>query len=101
MGKISYEPRKSMDEDLDVWFGLPKQVRFCSMCSMSNQRPNSKNEYLHDEKSKNATIDFDKQNICVACHNKRKHHQAIDWAQREKELIELCDKYRRTDGRYD
>ena len=101
MGIISYEPRKSMNEDLDVWFGLPKQVKFCSVCNMSNQRPNAKNEYRHDEKTKNVTIDFDVDNICAACRNKQKQHITIDWAKREQELIDLCNKYRRTDGHYD
>ena len=36
---------------------------------------------------------------CHACHNKTNH--SIDWAERERELRELCDQYRKTDGSYD
>jgi N-acetyl sugar amidotransferase len=38
--------------------------------------------------------------ICQGCKNYDKH-QTVDWKKRFKELEELCDKYRRTDGYYD
>lgn len=100
-GILSYEPRKSLNEELDVWFGLPKEVRFCKVCGMSNQRPNTKNEYRHDPKTKNVTIGFNDEQVCAACRNKMKQHKQIDWKVREQELIDLCNKHRRNDGRYD
>ena len=42
---------------------------------------------------------FDHNNICAACNfNKLKWNQTIDWKEREKELIELCNRHSRTDG---
>ena len=35
---------------------------------------------------------------CHACHNKESR---IDWAERERQLRELCDRYRKHDGSYD
>ena len=37
---------------LKTFFGLPKKVIFCKKCCISNQRPNSSVEFLHNIKSK-------------------------------------------------
>ena len=37
---------------------------------------------------------------CDAC-RMAEQKQKIDWEEREKELIEVCNKYRSTDGSYD
>lgn len=82
-------------------YGLPEQVRFCQRCVISNQRPNSSVEFQHTRDSKKATIDFDSRGVCAACRSAELKQTKIDWDSREKELTELCDRFRRTDGRYD
>ncbi|MFX0036480.1 MAG: N-acetyl sugar amidotransferase [Candidatus Hermodarchaeota archaeon] len=85
----------------DVYYGLPKEIKFCKKCVISNQRPNSTLEYLHNIESKKETIHFDNEGICDACRVSERKDTEIDWDKREKELINLCDKYRRDDGYYD
>jgi len=82
-------------------YGLPEEVKFCQRCVISNQRPNSSIEYEHTKDSKKATIDFDSHGVCAACRTAELKHSKIDWASRELELIELCNRFRRTDGHYD
>ena len=67
-------------------YGLPADVRFCRKCTVSNQRPR---------------ITFNEEGVCSACvfaEFKRAH---IDWTERERELIELCDRHRKKNGEYD
>lgn len=85
----------------DVMYGLPKSVSFCKNCCVSNQRPNSAVEYKHTKKSLKKTIAIDDNNICDACHTAKKKQSEIDWAKREAELLELCDKFRSRNGSYD
>jgi len=82
-------------------YGLPSKVEFCKKCVISNQRPNSAVEYTHTKESKKATIFFDENGICDACNYAEKKKSEIDWKQREVQLKELCDKYRKSDGSYD
>ncbi len=90
------------EDQLDVLYGLPRYVQFCTMCNMSNQQPMSSNEYLHSKDSKKTTLSFDDEGVCHACRfNVLKESGEIHWAERERELIELCGQYRRTDGSYD
>ena len=96
-----YAPRRKANDTLEAMYGLPQQVQFCRICCMSNQRPNAKNEYAHKGNTASTTIQFNQDGICAACLHKERQHQEIDWKAREQELIELCNKYRRTDGRYD
>jgi len=85
----------------DSKFGLPRDVVYCKKCVISNQRPNSAIEYNHTQESKKATINFDAFGVCDACSFAERKQNQIDWAEREKELRELCDKYRKNDGSYD
>lgn len=88
--------------DLEVLYGLPEKVLFCKRCNMSNQQPMSSNEYKHDSASKKTTLQFDEEGVCHACKfNDLKKNGEIDWLEREKELQELCDRYRKNDGSYD
>ena len=90
------------EEDLEVFYGLPREVRFCAKCNMSNQQPMSSNEYAHGKDSTKTTLSFDDEGVCHACRfNALKEDGEIDWEERERELIELCDRYRRDDGSYD
>ena len=80
--------------------GLPKQVLYCKKCVISNQRPNSAIEYKNKVNSKKTTINFDSDGVCDAC-NFALQKKKIDWNEREKELLDLCNQYRRSDGKYD
>lgn len=66
-------------------YNLPKEVKFCKKCVISNQRPR---------------ITFDGNGVCSAC-NFAKKKRDTDWATREKSLIELLNKHRRKDGSFD
>jgi N-acetyl sugar amidotransferase len=86
---------------LEVRYGLPREVRFCRRCVISNQRPNSAIEYQHTIQSRKATIAFDKEGVCDACRLAEQKQRGIDWAERQRQLRDLCDRYRRRDGAYD
>jgi len=86
---------------IEVKYGLPEKVVFCKKCVISNQRPNSTVEFKHTKNEKKSTIAFDQNGICSACLVAQKKEQEINWKNREKELTELLDKYRRNDGYYD
>ncbi|CCQ75508.1 N-acetyl sugar amidotransferase [Magnetospira sp. QH-2] len=81
-------------------YGLPAEVTFCKSCVISNQRPNSAVEYEHVKESKKQTINFDDDGVCDACRSTKQKNE-IDWDDRERQLRELCDRYRRNDGGYD
>ena len=65
---------------------IPKSVMWCKKCVNSNQRPR---------------IIFDNEGICSGCRNTEYKNNDIDWKLREKELIELLDQHRRSDGQWD
>lgn len=91
---------KNIKNNLDTKFGLPEEVKFCKKCIISNQRPNSEIETKHTGETKKKTIFFDKDGVCDACNFSLKKKK-IDWKLREKELIDLCNRYRKTNGEYD
>jgi len=78
-------------------FGLPENVKFCSSCVISNQRPQSVVEFKNQDNMKKG-INFNDETLkCDACQynlDKKK----IDWDLREKELIELLSKYKKKSG---
>jgi N-acetyl sugar amidotransferase len=86
--------------ELKAYYGLPADVRFCTRCVMSNQRPNSAVEFKHTINSVKSTMNLDENGVCDACRT-AEQKEKIDWAIREKELVELLDKYRKSDGGYD
>lgn len=98
--EIDFEKFKQENTNLEAKYGLPSEIEFCNKCVISNQRPNSCIEYNHTKESKKETIHLDNSGICDACHTSEKKVN-IDWKQREKELMELCDKHRSKDGSYD
>jgi N-acetyl sugar amidotransferase len=85
---------------MKVKHGLPETVIYCKRCVMSNQRPATHPEFRKASTSDTPTSAFGDDGVCDACryHDLKK---AIDWPERERQLSELCDRYRRTDGRYD
>ena len=93
--------RTKRSEPLEAKYGLPRDVAFCSRCVISNQRPNSTVEYKHTRESKKTTIRFDDEGVCDACRFAERKRGGIDWADRQRELRGLCDRFRRNDGGYD
>ncbi len=89
-----------MNETLDVKYGLPHEVKFCTRCMMSNQRPTSSIEFKHTKDRKHDTLHFDDSGACDACQI-AEQKETIDWNRREEELLKLLDKHRRNDGQYD
>lgn len=86
--------------NLEAKYGLPEKVTFCQRCVMSNQRPASAVEFKHTRESKKVTLAIDHEGVCDACRYANVK-AAIDWAQRERELLVLLDKHRSVDGSYD
>ena len=89
------------EDKLEVKYGLPRSVKFCKRCVISNQRPSSMVEYAHTRTSKKQTILIDEDNICDACRSAERKETQIDWKEREEKLIDLCNMYRSKDGSYD
>jgi N-acetyl sugar amidotransferase len=73
----------SLDKQFDE---LPEDVVYCRNCVVSNQRPRTR---------------FNEEGICSACQWALKKDQVVDWDTRAKELADLCDRFRRSDGQFD
>lgn len=84
----------------EAFYGLPREVTYCTKCIMSNQRPSSYPEFRHTIERKTPSLNIWDDGICDACRCNEKKQQ-IDWKVREEELLVLLDKHRRTDGGYD
>ncbi len=82
-------------------YSLPEEVKFCSLCVISNQKPITLVETKHSNNEKKKTTFFDKDGICDACKWSKIKKKEIDWETREKELIKLLDSYRSKNGSYD
>lgn len=65
---------------------LPDEVFFCRNCVVSNQRPRT---------------EFNADGICSACQWSYEKDFVVDWKLREKELFEVCDRFRSKDGSFD
>lgn len=92
--------KRDGDAGLPAKYGLPREIEFCKTCVLSNQRPNSAVEYSHTTESRKETIVFDANGRCDACRAidlKRK----IDWKERDRQLRELCNRFRSRNGSYD
>lgn len=75
-----------MKRDLIKQYNLSLEVKFCKKCTISNQRPR---------------ITFDAHGVCSACNYAEYKRSKVDWNEREAELIELCNKHRKSNGEYD
>ena len=82
-------------------YGLPKEIVFCKKCVISNQRPNSAIEIQNTAKSIKSTINFNSDGVCDACVFSERKKSQIDWSERESQLVELCNRFRKNDGSYD
>ena len=98
---IDLNPFAKNNPNPSAFYGLPTTVTYCKKCVISNQRPNSAVEYKHTKDSMKATIHFDEHGVCDACNLAERKKHRLDWHEREKQLIELCDKHRKSDGSYD
>jgi len=98
---IAFEKFKGNIDMLEAKYGLPASVKFCKSCVVSNQRPSSAIEYKHTKNSKKNAIKFDDTGLCSACKLTINKKKSINWDDREQELLELCDKHRSIDERYD
>jgi N-acetyl sugar amidotransferase len=67
-------------------YNLPDEIKFCKNCTVSNQRPR---------------ITFDTNGVCSACNFAEFKRTKINWNEREKELVDLCNRYRKNNGDYD
>ena len=74
------------NKTLDKQVQGPQEIKFCTKCVVSNQRPR---------------ITFDENGVCSACQYAELKHNSIDWNEREQQLVKLLDKYRSKDGSYD
>lgn len=82
-------------------YGLPKSVIFCKYCVISNQRPNSTIEFAQKISESKKTINFDDEKVCSACRFNEAKNSDINWEAREKSLLALLEKHRKSDGGYD
>ena len=86
---------------MKTYYNLPEEVIFCERCVMSNQRPGSVPEFRHNRNRDGAKyMHINDDGICDAC-KQAEAKEAIDWQERECELKDLLDRYRRNDGKYD
>jgi len=88
-------------QQLSSCFGLPVGVKFCKRCVFSNQKPSSTPEFLYSLNKEKTGLRIDEEGICDACRYAEIKNRNINWEEREKELLQLLDKYRRRDGNYD
>jgi len=72
-------------KDVIKMYNLPAEVKFCKKCTISNQRPR---------------IFFDEEGVCSACRYAEYKQTKVDWSLREKELKDLCDRFRKS-NKYD
>lgn len=61
-------------------------MRRCKKCVMADTRPR---------------ITLDKEGVCAPCRHWERKEKEIDWNARREELKQVCDEYRRKDGKYD
>jgi N-acetyl sugar amidotransferase len=100
--EIDTAPYEVSDDEATARYGLPQQVRFCAKCGISNQRPNAaRSEFTLVADSEKKAIHFDGDDVCDACNFWEAKQRTIDWAERERELRDICDRHRRDDGYYD
>lgn len=76
----------TVTRDVASIYNLPKEIAFCKRCTISNQRPR---------------ITFDENGICSACNFSDFKKNNIDWSERERELVDLCNRFRKGNGEYD
>jgi N-acetyl sugar amidotransferase len=87
-----------MSPETQARYGLPLDVRFCTKCVISNQRPSSTQEFLSTAADKKSTIGFDESGVCDACNYNDVKNTNIDWDAREQDLIRLAENAQKSGG---
>ena len=85
---------------LETKFGLPRRCASARRCVISNQRPISAVEFAHTGEPRRTPSTSTTTASATPAASPRRSDR-IDWEERERELRELCDRYRRNDGGYD
>ena len=67
------------DDSSEALYGLPTDIKFCTKCVISNQRPNSTVEFEHRRSSQKSTIAFSEEGVCDACGIAEAKRLQIDW----------------------
>lgn len=75
--------RSNLEKQVQV---LPKEIKFCNKCLISNQRPR---------------MVFDDHGVCSACNNRSYLENSVDWKKRGNQFETLLDQHRRNDGQWD
>ncbi len=81
--------------------GSPSKVEYCKLCVISNQRPSSVIEFKNKIGDIKPFISFNSQGICSACEFHLQKEKNINWDLREKKLLKLLDRFRKSNGEYD
>jgi len=76
------------------------KVRFCKKCVESSQRFMTSSQHNLTDNKQNSFIDFDGDGVCLAC-KFFERKKSFDWNSREKELENILDRHRKSDGSYD
>ena len=90
-----------MNDENKTFYGLPKEVKFCKKCVISNQRPSSTIEFKSDSGEIKKVINFDDEGVCSACVFHDEKEKNIDWNDRDKSLKDLLSRFKSNDGSYD
>ncbi|MDR1032352.1 MAG: hypothetical protein LBL30_04545 [Holosporales bacterium] len=98
---VDYDQFSPSNPNPSAKYGLPKDVKFCKKCVMSNQLPSSAVEFQHTIESKKETMPLNEEQVCDACRFNESKAKSINWSERERELKELCDRFRSKDGSHD
>lgn len=61
-------------------------MQYCSRCLAPSTRPR---------------IGFNEKGVCNACQHAEKKNTNVDWGARKKELRDICNKFKRSDGAFD
>jgi len=93
-------PVETAGTSIEAFYGLPAEVRFCTRCVISNQRPSSVVEFHNHPRQSKPTIAFDEEGVCSACRYAEAKAR-IDWKERESQLLDLCNRHRSRTGAYD
>lgn len=99
--KVNLKNYSHSNKKNTAFYGLPTNIEFCNSCTYSNQKPNSEKEYSHNTKTKKPSLQLNDKGTCRACFLNSSKDRSIDWDLREKELKELCNKFRSKKGEYD
>ena len=89
-----------MNDYQESIFGLPQDLKVCSSCVYTNQKPNSSIEFRFKKTDLKSGLKF-YGSECSACSYNKQKDVGIDWELRKKNLQEICDKYRSRNGSYD